>query len=115
MPGGRMHSTWEQPAIPLKDGGVFVTAWPDFVFGRWSPADVQIFDPKEAGASPSPSQGPPLLGTWSSMPDIAAPFANYSRAGGGFTSTATATALHDGRVLVRGTCMSTALFGPGRS
>ena len=115
MPGGLMTSTLDQSAIPLKDGRVFVTAWPDFVFGHWSPADVQIFDPKEAGASPSPSQGPPPLGAWSSMPDIAAPFANYSRAGGGFTSTATATALSDGRVLVMGTGMSTALFGPGTS
>jgi N-acetylneuraminic acid mutarotase len=113
MPGGLMTSTSDQYAIPLKDGRVFVTAWPDFVFGHWSLADVQIFDPKEAGASPSPSQGPPLLGTWSSMPDIAAPFANYSRVGGGFTSTAAATALNDGRVLVMGTGMRTALFGPG--
>jgi N-acetylneuraminic acid mutarotase len=114
-PGGLMTSTLDQSAIPLKDGRVFVTAWPDFVFGHWSPADVQIFDPNVAGASPSPSQGPPPLGTWSSMPDIAAPFANYSRAGGGFSSTATATALNDGRVLVMGTGMSTALFGPAAS
>jgi N-acetylneuraminic acid mutarotase len=43
------------------------------------------------------------------MPDIAAPFGNYSPAGGGFSSTATATTLKDGRILVIGTAPAAAI------
>jgi len=103
MPGGLKASSLDESAILLKDGRVFVSAWPDFVFGQWSTADVQVFDPKVAASAPSPSQSPDAAGAWTSMPDVAGPFGNYSAYGGGFTSTATASALADGRVLLVGT------------
>ncbi|GAC1473834.1 MAG: hypothetical protein PVSMB3_09720 [Candidatus Dormibacteraceae bacterium] len=108
MPSSLMTSRLDQSAIPLNDGRIFITAWPDFVFGHWSTADVQIFDPRVAGTSPSMSQAPAPLGTWSGMPEIAAPFGNYSPAGGGFSSTATATPLNDGRILLIGTAPAAA-------
>lgn len=103
MPSGLKTAILDESAIPLNDGRVFVSAWPDFVFGHWSTADVEVFDPRVAASSPSPSQSPGAAGAWTSMPDVAGPFGNYSAYGGGFTSTATASALPDGRVLLVGT------------
>lgn len=103
MPGVLKASGLDESAILLKDGRVFVVAWPDFVAGQWLAADAQVFDPKAAISSASPSQSPDAVGAWTSMPDVAGPFGNYSAYGGGFTSTATATALPDGRLVIVGT------------
>jgi N-acetylneuraminic acid mutarotase len=112
LPGGLKTATADQSAILLKDGKVFVAAWPEFVFGQWSTADAHVFDPMASAGSPSPSQSPAGAGTWSSLPDAAIPFGNFSLAGGGFSSTATATALTDGRVLLIGSSPTTAFNPP---
>jgi hypothetical protein len=99
--GAFKSGSMDESAIPLKDGRVFVAAWPDLVFGQWSTAAAQVFDPM-AASSPSPSSSP-TIGAWSSLPDAVGPFGNYSPYGGAFSSSATATALTDGRVLLIGT------------
>lgn len=103
MPGALATSSLDQSVIPLKDGRILVAAWPDFVSGRWSSADVQVFDPRVAAAPTSPSPVPAAAGSWSVMPEIAAASGNFCCTAGGFSSTATSTLLHDGRVLVIGT------------
>jgi len=103
MPRSLKAGSLDEAAIPLKDGRVFFVNWPDPVFGQWSTAEVQLFDPNAAAPAPAPSQTPAAVGTWSTLPDAAGAFGNYSAYGGGFSSTATATALPDGRVLLIGT------------
>jgi hypothetical protein len=76
-----------QVAVPLRDGRIFVTGWSD----RWSPADVEIFDPTRAGTPPTPTAPPTGPRTWSTAPSTPVPHANH-----------TTTLLADGRVLVLG-------------
>lgn len=109
MPGSLKVAGLDESAIPLKNGRILVAAWPDPVFGQWFPGDVQVFDPNGPAMAPSPGHLPDAAGAWTSMPDVAGPFGNYSAYGGGFDSTATATTLNDGRVLLIGTSPTGAL------
>jgi N-acetylneuraminic acid mutarotase len=109
MPGSLKVAGLDESAIPLKNGRILVAAWPDPVFGQWFPGDAQVFDPNGAGIPPPPAQLPEAAGTWTPMPAVAGPFGNYTAYGGGFDSTASATALNDGRVLLIGTSPTAAL------
>jgi hypothetical protein len=106
MPGSLKAGSLDESALPLKDGRVFFVNWPDPVFGQWSTAEVQVFDPNAAAPAPAPSQTPAAAGTWSTLPDAAGAFGNYSAYGGAFSSSATATGLPDGRVLLIGTSLT---------
>src|ERR1700682_3549248 len=103
LAAGLKTASADQSAVLVKDGKVFVAAWPDFVFGQCSTSDAQVFDPMAAASAPAPGESPTGSGSWSNVRDAAGPFGNYSAPGGGFTSSATATALRDGRLLLLGT------------